>query len=216
MIIRCLKSAAKLFVFAATALVLTLSAAHACTRVGMPAGAVQIVPTKNLNQSLFNKTVLSEINYMRCKAGVGPVKLAGGLINVAGNHASWMASKRNLSHNSTVRGQSSVQERVLASGLRVRRGSENIGNVPRYQFGKSKRIRIKSRSRCEFTTTSGKAIAPHSYLSLASQIVDMWMKSPGHRKNMLDRNATVVGHAIDFDARASHCGQYYMAQNFAG
>jgi len=216
MIIRCLNSAVKLSVFVATALFLSLSIAQACTRVGLPAGASQIVPTKNLNQSLFNQAVLSEVNYVRCKAGIGPVKLAGGLINVAGTHAAWMASKSHLSHKSTIRGQSSVKERVLASGLRVRRGSENIGNVPRYQFGGSTRIRIKSNSRCEFTTTSGKVIAPHSYATLASQIVDMWMNSPGHRKNVLDRHATSVGHAIDFDARASHCGQYYLAQNFAG
>jgi len=218
MIAHCLKSAAKLSVFVATTLLFSLSTAQAqsCSLAGLPASAGQVVPTKNLNQTLFNQAVLSEVNFVRCKAGLSPVQLATGLMDVADNHASWMARKSKLSHRSTVRGQSSVQERVLASGLNVRRGSENIGNLPRYQFGSSRKIFVKNRAKCEFTTTSGKQISPHSYASLASQIVGMWMDSSGHRKNVLDRNATAIGSALGYDASASYCGQFFLTQNFAG
>ncbi len=218
MIARCLKPAAKLSVFAATALVISLATAQAqsCSRAGLPASAAQVVPTNNLNQSLFNQAVLSEVNFARCKAGLSPVQLAAGLMDVADKHANWMARKGTLSHRSTVRGQTSVQERVLASGLNVRRGSENIGNLPRYQFGGSRKIFVKNSARCEFTTTSGRQISPHSYATLASEIVGMWMDSSGHRKNVLDRNATAIGSALGYDASASFCGQYFLSQNFAG
>ncbi len=216
MLQRPLFRAAKLFGFAAFTFLALATAAQSCSRTGLPANAAQAVPTKNLNQSLFNNAVLVEVNFVRCKAGVSPVSLASGLASVANNHASWMASRQTLSHRSTVRGQQSVQDRVLASGVQARRGSENIGNIPRFQFAGSRRIHIKSLKKCDFTTAGGRKIQPHSYATLAVQIVDMWMGSSGHRKNVLDRNATSVGSAIEFDPRATHCGQYFLSQNFAG
>lgn len=213
---RCLKTAGKLFAISVMSILLVGSAAQACSRGGLPSSASQVVPTQNLNQSLFNKALLVEVNYERCKAGLPPLKLAGGLIKVADTHASWMARRQTLSHKSTVRGQSSVQERVLASGVNARRGSENIGNVPRFQFGGSRRIRVKDVKSCNFTTAGGRQIQPHSYATLANQIVEMWMDSPGHRRNVLDRHANSMGSAVEFDPRATHCGQFFLSQNFAG
>ncbi|MEE9387394.1 MAG: CAP domain-containing protein [Paracoccaceae bacterium] len=211
-----IKSAVLLLVIATATLFPSLSAAQNCARSGVPANAASVVPTRNPDQTLFNHTVLAEVNFERCRAGLAPLKLAGGLITVAGNHASWMAKRGALSHKSTVRGQSSVQERVLASGLNARRGSENIGNLPRYQFSGNRRINVNSMSQCDFTTTSGRQIAPHSYETLATQIVGMWMNSSNHRRNVLDRNVSSVGTALRFDKKGSHCGQFFLSQNFAG
>jgi hypothetical protein len=127
-----------------------------------------------------------------------------------------MAKRSSLSHRSTIRGQSSVQERVLASGLNARRGSENIGNFPRYQFGGARKIYINIMSRCEYSWASGRKIDPHSYTSLATQIVGMWTQSSGHRRNVLDRNVSSVGSAIKFDTNGSHCSQFFLSQYFAG
>lgn len=211
-----LAKAARLFGLAALLTLIAPDGAFACSRAALPAAAMQTIPTRNPDQGLFNRAVLVEVNYHRCKAGLAPLKLATGLIKVAGNHATWMASNRKLSHRSTIRGQASVQERVLASGLPVRRGSENVGYLPRYQFNLARKIRIKSKSRCEFTTVSGRPIAPHSYASLASEIVRLWMLSSGHRKNVLDRNVNSVGAALGYNPKGNQCGQFFMAQNFAG
>jgi len=213
---RCLKLAAMLFVFAAAIIPPTPATAQSCARTGMPAGATSTVPTKNPNQSLFNQAVLAEVNYERCRAGLSALQPSRGLITVAGNHANWMARRGALSHQSTIRGQSNVQERVLASGLNARRGSENIGNLPRYQFGGSRRISVNSMARCEFATTSGRKIPPHSYASLANQIVGLWMGSTAHRKNVLDQRVSSVGTALGFDTKGSYCGQFFLSQNFAG
>ncbi len=216
MLPRRLKQAVKPFAFTLLACAFSVSAAHSCTRSGLPANAAQAVPTQNLNQSLFNAAVLSEVNFERCKAGVGPLQIAGGLMGVASTHASWMAKRSTLSHRSTVRGQTSVQERVLASGVNARRGSENIGNLPRFQFAGSRRIHVKSISNCDFTTAGGRKIQPHSYATLANQIVGMWMDSAGHRKNVLDSKVSAIGSAVEFDPQATHCGQFFLSQNFAG
>ncbi|MEE9426966.1 MAG: CAP domain-containing protein [Paracoccaceae bacterium] len=213
---RVLKPALLLFIIAVLSNLPSQSAAQSCARSSLPTSAASIVPTNNPDQTLFNRAVLSEVNFERCRAGLSPLRSSNGLITVAGNHAKWMAKRGALSHQSTVRGQSTVQQRVLASGLNARRGSENIGNLPRFQFGGSRRIQVNSMSRCEFSTVTGRKIAPHSYASLANQIVDMWMRSKDHRKNVLDRNVNSVGAALGFDTKGSYCGQFFLSQNFAG
>ncbi len=210
-----LRKAVVMLCAAAASILISTSAAQACVRGALPAAATQTIPTANMDQSLFNKAVLVEVNYYRCKAGLPPVKLAGSLIKVAGVHAKWMAQKNSLTHRSTVRGLSSVRERVLATGLSVRRGSENIGYLPRYRFDVTRKIYVRNKARCEFTTLAGRRITPHSYASLAAEIVKLWMKSKLHRKNLLDQNMVLVGAAVGYDPRAQ-CGQFYMAQNFAG
>lgn len=211
-----LKSAGKLFAIFAISFFAITSSASACSIAGLPGNSSRAISTQNLDQSLFNKAVLVQVNYERCKAGLMPLTLAGGLMQVANTHANWMAQRQTLSHRSTVRGQETVQDRVLSSGVRARRGSENIGNTPRFQFSGSRRILVKNMKSCEFTTPGGRQIPPHSYATLASQIVDMWMGSAGHRRNVLDSNAKSIGSAVRFDSKASHCGQYFLSQNFAG
>ncbi len=208
--------AARLLGAAALLTLVLPNSALACSRAAIPAAAMQTIPTENADQKLFNRVLLAEVNFRRCKAGLAPLRLSGGLIRVAGNHANWMAARRKLSHRSTIRGQSSVQERVLASGLRVRRGSENVGYLPRYQFDLAGKIRIRDKARCQFTTVGGKPISPHTYASLASEIVGLWMRSAGHRKNVLDQNVNAVGAALGYNPRGNQCGQFFLAQNFAG
>ena len=42
-------------------------------------------------------------------------------------------------------------------------------------------------------TPNGKAIQNHTYISLAKYVVDLWMNSEGHRKNILNPNALQLG-----------------------
>ncbi len=216
---RRLRTGVRVVGLAATAFILSVSLAAAsdrCARAPLPRAASQIVPTARFDQHLFSQAILVEVNYYRCRAGLAPVRLAGGLIEVASRHADWMARTRRLSHTSTLSGLATVRARVLASGLPVRRGSENIGYLPRFQFDGNRRIRVRDRAHCVFTTTRGRRIEPHTYASLAADIVDKWMRSAGHRRNLLDAHVNAVGAALGYDNRGTTCGQFYMAQNFAG
>ena len=47
---------------------------------------------------------------------------------------------------------------------------------------------------------------------LAEGFVEGWKRSPGHRKNMMDRDATEIGVAV---ARSAKTGRYYGVQVFA-
>ncbi len=200
-----------------TALCLTLpSAADACSRTVSKAATQSVVPTGNINQNLLSDAVRAEVNFHRCRAGLPAVASAGSsLTKEAHGHSRWMAKRQKLSHQSTVRGRSTLRQRVKASGLKFRIGSENIGMVHRYQID-SKRFQIVDASRCKFRLSNGQPLPAHTYASLARHIVDLWMNSPGHRRNVLDRQAREVTTGLAFDPKANYCGRYWLTQKFIG
>ncbi len=195
--------------------VLFAASAQACSR-NLPAGAnAAIAPGGRIDQPLIDASVRAEVNYHRCKAGLSKLSAAKGLRKVAGTHAQWMARAQNLSHKSRVSGQATTVARIRASGLRFRAGSENIGLVSHYQID-GKPFKFTDRANCGFASRDGKAIPPHSYASLARTIVNLWMASAVHRRNILDQKVSYVGSGLGFDPKAGYCGRFYVSQNFAG
>ncbi|MEM6539388.1 MAG: CAP domain-containing protein [Pseudomonadota bacterium] len=199
------------------ALLLTLPvAAEACTRIVSKAAAQTVVPASRINQKMLNEAVRAEVNFHRCRAGLSGLSNAGApLAKEARGHSRWMAQSQQLTHRSTVPGRSSLRQRIKASGVQFRVGLENIGMVHRYQID-NRRFKIVDSNQCKFTTYQGQSLPAHSYASLARHIVDLWMNSPGHRRNILDRQAKRVSTAVAFDPNAQYCGRFWLTQNFIG
>lgn len=200
----------------ALTMALSAAAAEACTR-SVPAKAERtVVPAERIDQDLLDAAVRAEVNFHRCRAGLPPLGDAGnGMARMAKTHSVWMASEQTLSHRSTIPGKASLSQRVKAAGVKFRTGSENIGMVHRYQID-NLRFRILDSNACKFATYEGKPLPAHSYATLARHSVDLWMNSPGHRKNILDRNVTRISTAVAFDPRAQYCGRFWLTQNFIG
>ncbi|MCV6591708.1 MAG: CAP domain-containing protein [Silicimonas sp.] len=203
--------------FIGAALIFSLpSAADACTRTVSKKAAQTIVPAGRINQSLLDSAIRNEVNYHRCRAGLQKVSSAGnGLVKQAAKHSTWMARSQQLTHRSTVPGLATLKQRVKKAGVKFRTGSENIGMVHRYQID-NRRFKILNASSCQFATYEGQALPAHSYASLARHAVNLWMQSPGHRKNILDRRVTRMSAAVAFDPKAQYCGRYWLTQNFVG
>ena len=199
------------------ALMLSLPAtADACSRAVSKKAAQTIVPAGRINQALLDQAIRAEVNYHRCRAGLGKVGNAGnGLATQAKKHSQWMARTQQLTHKSTVAGHATLKQRVKRAGVSYRTGSENIGMVHRYRID-NRRFKIINASACQFATYEGKALPAHSYASLARHAVNLWMNSPGHRKNILDRKVTKMSTAVAFDPKANYCGRFWLTQNFIG
>jgi len=191
------------------------TAATACDRPTVAGGHTIIEPSGRFNQRLFDESIRSEVNYYRCKSGLKPLAAAPRLARVAETHAKWMAKSSTVSHNSTVLGQSTVKARIIASGIPIRAGSENIGMVHRFQIDGSS-FRIRNGAACDFATHAGQPIPAHSYTSLARQMVGLWMGSSGHRRNILDPKVSMVATGAGFQPNAPYCGQFFVSQDFAG
>ncbi len=204
-------------ILAGAMLLLTLpAAAEACTRNVSNTAAKTVVPSSRINQKLLNDAVRAEVNYHRCRAGLSALSSAGSPLTAeARKHSQWMAKRQQLTHRSTVAGRASLKQRIKASGVSFKMGSENIGMVHRYQLD-NQRFKIVDPNQCKFSTMQGQPLPAHSYATLARHIVNLWMNSPGHRKNILDRRAKKVSTAVAFDPRSQYCGRFWLTQNFIG
>jgi uncharacterized protein YkwD len=200
---------------AAVAIALSLAAgsAAACSR-SMPAGADTVIqPGQKINSALIDAAVRVEVNYHRCKAGLSALQSSPNLAKVAETHARWMAKSLKVSHKSSVGGQSTLKARLSTSGVKFRTGAENIGMVHRFRIDG---MSFKIRGECAFATGGGQSIPAHTYASLARTVVGYWMASPGHRKNVLNRQVSMVGSGAALNTNAPYCGQFFLSQNFAG
>ncbi|MGI9391886.1 MAG: CAP domain-containing protein [Boseongicola sp.] len=190
--------------------------AEACSRNVSAKAAKTVVPSSRVNQALLDDAIRAEVNFHRCRAGLRTLADAGsGLANQAKKHSSWMARSQQLTHRSTVAGSATLKQRLKKSGLRYRTGAENIGMVHRYQID-NQRFKIVNSNACQFTTYGGQPLPAHSYASLARHVVDLWMNSPGHRKNILNRKVTKMSSGVAFDPKAQYCGRFWLTQNFVG
>lgn len=192
------------------------SAAEACSRNVSAQASRTAVPTTGIDQALLDAAVRTEVNFHRCRAGLPALGNAGtGLHKQSNIHSQWMAKTHNLSHKSTVSGSNTLQNRIRSAGIKVRTGAENIGMVNRFQID-NRRFRIINASACQFATGDGTPLPAHSYASLARLIVDLWMNSPGHRANILNRKVSHVSTAVAFDPKAQYCGRFWLTQAFIG
>ena len=190
--------------------------ADACSRNVSAKAAKTVVPATRINQALLDEAIRAEVNFHRCRAGLSSLTTAGnGLANQAKKHSSWMARTQQLTHRSTVAGSATLKQRLKKSGARFRTGAENIGMVHRYQID-NQRFKIINSNACQFTTYGGKPLPAHSYASLARHAVNLWMNSPGHRKNILNRKVTKMSTGVAFDPKAQYCGRFWLTQNFVG
>ncbi len=201
----------------ATALVFTSAqAAEACSRNVSSEAARTVVPSKNINQSLLSQAIRTEVNFHRCRAGLQGVSLASGqLRKQATRHSGWMAKSQQLTHRSNVSGSATLKQRFQNAGVTYRAGSENIGMVHRYRID-NRRFNIVDSSACKFAAKDGTPLPAHSYASLARHIVNLWMDSPGHRKNILDRKVNRMTTGVAFDPKSKYCGRFWVTQNFVG
>lgn len=190
-------------------------AAQGCRRASV-AGANQPINPSRINQRLLNAAVVAEVNYLRCRKGLPRLSEASSLRRVAEGHSRWMARSRTLTHVSNLRGKRTPSERIIGTGIDVRMGSENIAKVSLYRLDGIGRFRITDASSCQFATPSGARIGRHTYASLAQYVATLWYHSKGHRRNILDGRARLVGTAAGFDGKAHHCGQIYVTQALAG
>jgi len=191
----------------------TGQALAACTAPSYSSAMRKAIPTTGINQAQFSQALQLAASFVRCKAGTKPLALHPKLTTVAATHSQWMAKHAKLSHKSTVSGMQSMAIRLRSTGLRIGAGAENIAGFERYNFPAGA-FTITNAATCKFKSQSGKPIPAHSYASLAETVVAGWMGSPGHRKNLLNRQYQHTGGGLGFDPKAQFCGRFYITQDY--
>ena len=131
----------------------------------------QLIDPNNIDYKLFNAAIFYCTNIQRVKYGKKPFIHSKALEKAAHSHSKDMVKHNFFSHKSPVEGKRTLNERLSFVGINNSYSAENIFD----NFEKNP-----------------------TYLSLASKLVDGWMKSSGHRRNILNEKFNYLG-----------CGGYY-------
>ena len=165
-----------------------------------------------LDQNLFNDAVLHYVNVERCSRGLSPLRSDSNLIRATRQHSTHMARNAYISHNSRQAGYRDLQDRLSKARVKYNLAGENVAKSFVFAFD---RRNVGSQSQCQFKFSNGATVPRHTYDSLAKDLVVLWMESPAHRKNILERSFHRVGATIGVNNDPNFCGTVYVAQNFA-
>ena len=173
---------------------------------------------EDLNHPLLESALIHYTNEVRKKHELGLCRPDDILRSAALNHSSELARRRALSHESQKKETRRLEDRLLMAGMDLGNTvmGENLGvdyylriaDIPFYiqsVGGRKKIIDARTEKQIPFQT----------YRSFAERMVMNWMKSPGHRENILNPRFDRIGIGIvsgifrEFQA-------LYVTQNFIG
>ena len=178
------------------------SPALACTA---PGGSDAQIRSGAVDQQQLSAAILDEVNLVRCRAGRSALKQAPqSLIEVARGHSLWMASTHTMSHTGGRATGRTLTDRVRRAGLRPRAFAENLAFLPRFRGGGTGRA-----------SGPGTCSGSHTYRSLAQSVVQMWMNSAGHRRNLLSSQQHRMSAAASITPEG-RCGRLWITQIFTG
>lgn len=164
---------------------------------------------------LLDEAIRHYTNLERCGRGLTALSTDEGLVRVATGHSEDMVRFGFFDHESPARGRRTLGDRMTAGGVTYRGAGENIFLTSLMAFGERSFYVIDQR-RCRFShSPEGPIIRRHSYDSLAREVVEGWMNSPGHRANILKPGWRRIGHGMAYRRDDRFCGRLYVTQNFA-
>lgn len=133
-------------------------------------------------QSAVAEEILRLTNSSRAQHGLAPLQWNGSLNSAAFAHSEEMLTLNYFSHTSPTPGRGDPSSRVRAAGVNPSRVAENIFQADGYPLE-----------------------------TIAEVTVDTWLRSPGHRANILDPQVTHIGIGV-----AQKDDQVSVTQVFGG
>ncbi|PIB24511.1 hypothetical protein BFP76_04735 [Amylibacter kogurei] len=204
----------KFIIYAVAMATMGATSAHAmgCSKPKFTKQEMQVISPDRLNQKLFSSAATKVTNYYRCRAGKPKLKEIHGLRQAAADHSRKMAR----TGGNKARHYGSLKPRYRKEGIKAKVMAENVGLDARLNYGRTPFIARNSQS-CAYVFHDSKSPIPqHSYASLATRMVALWVKSPGHKQNIMHPRIRKIGNGIGYSRRTSQpCGGYYLTQNLA-
>lgn len=149
--------------------------------------ALQVMERKTFDVGLLNAAIFFATNAERAKHKLPMFQTSRALMACAYEHSRDMALENFFSHeNPHNPAKRTAWQRMEARGMKSGERAENIA----------------------MRTTNGL-----TYLAFADEMLKLWMNSPGHRANILNRNLLFLGCGV----HACTCARFhiYATQNFA-
>jgi len=182
--------------------------------------AQQTFDFKNLDYELLSAAIFFETNRHRAVQRKKPFLYSAALRRAAFEHCKDMVEDGFYSHENPIRPQKrTLPLRLAQVGISKCAMSENLAFLPGRRFPVISRDKERTRYRIDLE----KPARACTYLEFAESLLEGWMRSPGHRKNILADNTTYLGAAayhwlkkVGTSRRHAYQTDYFKCgQNFA-
>ena len=149
------------------------------------AAAQETINTNSFDVALLEQLVFEGINQVRKKKNRSQLEKNTILYKAAKDHNDYMLRINKMTHDQNEKNKRDVGERVQFYGGRFIMSGENIqfSGFPVAQRGKQKRILYPT------------------YLEAAEKLVQNWVDSPTHYKNLIHKEFGLVGTAVAYDPK---------------
>lgn len=178
----------------------------------------QYIDQRAIKYPLLQAAIFYMTNRERHKKGLPPLKYKPELEQAARDHSKDMVKYNFFDHTSPVRGKRTPDDRLKKVGIKGTVG-ENIIEQNLLQIESNQTYYTPSQNGGYFSFEyRGEPIANHTYLGLAQKCLERWMKSPSHRKNILNPDYEYLGcgAALDVPKNKDQPNRFMVTQNFAG
>jgi len=164
-----------------------------------------------LNALLFYMT-----NEIRAKHKLPVLEYAKELEDAASMHSRDMVMKDFFSHDNPFdREKKTPNDRALVTGIKNPFIAENIAEEFGLQYKSGSNVVVLGKGRFSYEPEEN-LIPPKTYLMLAVSLLERWMNSPEHRKNILSPDALQIGCGTYFftDSQFNDMPTFMATQNF--
>ena len=176
------------------------------------------IDLRHINQSLLSAAIFQETNKKRKEHGRTQLGHLPRLDEAARMHAEDMAENEYVAHvNKREQELRTPLKRVREVGLKnIRFVAENVASNfgIQYEPGKIVFPEKKDGDTEYYYQPGGKPIANHTFRSFAESLLNEWMNSPGHRKNILSEQPKFLGTGCSVDKDDKGMTKFYCVQLF--
>ena len=153
------------------------------------------VSVDNINYQILYREILEDLNIERIKYSKKAFSISRELNKAAILHSEQMNKYHFFSHvNKKNKKFATLLDRVLYVDGNFPFLAENIADIVMLNIPNNKRISIKQEgNKILYFDENGSRINYHTYESLANKVVQSWMNSKGHRKNILNGDYSETG-----------------------
>jgi uncharacterized protein YkwD len=156
--------------------------------------AKQKIRFDDVDYPLLHAAIFYETNRQRVLNGFPPFIHSPSLEKAAHEHSIDMAAYGFFSHTSVVEGKETMFKRFAKVGIINAYAAENIADFSAIEYQSGKSVFAPSQNGGYFSYTyQGEPIGNHTYMGAAKALLKQWMKSPGHRKNILNTKFKYLG-----------------------
>lgn len=149
-----------------------------------------------MNFDYLNYAIYEKTNALRARKSLSALVYSKDLSVVCSLHSTQMKKYDFFSHTNPYNPLlKDVKDRISYFNLTFSKVTENIADVPFLNFRGEQKYKFKKINNqfLFFSTKTGKQFFDHDIDSFSDYVLDSWMNSTGHRKNILDKSVTYLG-----------------------